>query len=422
LKRTVTLAFACVALLVACSTRASRGRAPAKPRPVPGADQDRTIRVVLPATRPLVGATGDFRWFDSDGRTVLARGRRGEEWRLERESPGVRVRAIRTDGVATAWLRSIVARPNDDAFVTVNGKRYRGEFAVLPMDSGPAVVNRLGIEDYLRGVVPVEMGKRPDGDSSALRAQAVASRSYAYVRARDGAGAFDIRATTADQVYGGLEVENDASDAAIDATRGLVLRYQGRVVDAPFHSTCGGTTAEPSEVWRTADAPYLRKVSDRIGATDRYYCQSAPRYRWSRTLSGSQINAALEQYLRAYATVPGGKPGTARVIGVRSRTPSGRVGIIDIETDRGMFPLRGNDMRYVLRQPGGEILASTYFSVEPEYRDGLVSRVTFRGQGNGHGVGMCQWGAIGRARAGQSFRTILGTYYPGTTVGSVSSQ
>jgi stage II sporulation protein D len=134
------------------------------------------------------------------------------------------------------------------------------------------------------------------------------------------------------------------------------------------------------------------------------------------------MNASLAQYLRAYATVPAGGPGTARVIGVRTRTASGRVGVIDVETDRGMFPLRGNDMRYVLRRPGGEILNSTYFSVEPEYRDGLVSRVTFRGQGNGHGVGMCQWGAIGRARTGQSFRTILGTYYPGTTVGSVSSQ
>jgi stage II sporulation protein D len=242
------------------------------------------------------------------------------------------------------------------------------------------------------------------------------------VHSGDGGAVFDVRASIVDQAYGGVEVETEAANAAVDATRGLVVRYQGRVVDARFHSACGGSTAEVSEVWRMTGSPYLQRVSDRVPGTDRFYCDIAPRFRWSRTLSGQQLDADLDLYLRAYATVPSGRPGSARVIGVGARTPSGRVATLDIETDRGIFALRGNDIRYVLRAPGGEILLSTYFSVEPEYRAGVVSRVTLRGQGNGHGVGMCQWGAIGRARAGQSFRSILGTYYPGTTVGPVSSQ
>ena len=83
--------------------------------------------------------------------------------------------------------------------------------------------------------------------------------------------------------------------------------------------------------------------------------------------------------------------------------------------------LRGNDIRYVLRAPGGEILNSTNFTVESvPGRDGSIALLTLRGTGYGHGVGMCQWGAIGRARAGQDFRTILGTYYPGTTIGAIS--
>ena len=408
--------FALVLVLVACSTRASRIPAPRPAYP------DRSIRVALTIPTPRVGATGDFRWFEADGRSFVANGRRDEQWRVERESPGTRVRAVRPDGIPTVWQSGLLARVNDDGMITVNGKRYRGEVFVLPIDTGLVVVNRLGTEDYLRGVVPVEMGSHPLGDSAALQAQAVASRSYAYVRSVDGTGAFDLRATTADQVYGGIDVESAYANDAIDATRGLVIRYGGRVVDAPFHSTCGGSTAEPSEIWRTEGAPYLQRVSDRIGTSDRYYCDIAPRYRWSRTLTASQLNAALDQYLRTYSTIPPGRPGTTRAIGVRDRTPSGRVAVLDVETERGIFPVRGNDIRYVLRAPGSEILNSTYFSVEPEYRDGLVSRVTFRGQGNGHGVGMCQWGAIGRARAGQSFRAILGTYYPGTTVGPVSSQ
>jgi stage II sporulation protein D len=371
-----------------------------------------------------ISATGPFTWqADADG-PVLARANRGEEWRIERDNNAARVRALSPASYPGDWQRALLVR-SDQGFVTVNGKRYRGDLVVVPSDSSYVVVNRLDVEDYLRGVVPLEIGNRPRGDSAALQAQAVASRSYAYVRTAEvsGSGTYDVTATTTDQVYGGRDAENPLANAAIDATRGLVLRYQGRVVDAPFHSTCGGTTAEAPEVWRANGAPYLQRVSDRIGRSDRYYCDIAPRFRWTRTLSGAELNAALAQYLRIYAAAAGTAPGRARSLNVRSRTPSGRVGVLDIETDRATFSVRGNDIRYVLRPAGGDILSSTYFSVEPSQdRDGFVERVTLRGQGNGHGVGMCQWGTIGRARAGQSFRTILGTYYPGTSVGPATVQ
>ena len=106
-----------------------------------------------------------------------------------------------------------------------------------------------------------------------------------------------------------------------------------------------------------------------------------------------------------------------RSVAIDGHTPSGRVAALWIETDRGRFRLRGNDIRYVLRSSGGELLNSTYFSPEPvSSPDGALSRLTIRGLGYGHGVGMCQWGAIGRSRAGQDFRTILRTYFPGTIV------
>jgi stage II sporulation protein D len=175
-------------------------------------------------------------------------------------------------------------------------------------------------------------------------------------------------------------------------------------------------------VWRAGGSPHLKRVSDRIPGTDRDYCAIAPRYNWTRSLSQSELNESLDRYLESYVSVPGGNPGLARAITVRSRTESDRVGVLDIVTDRGTFAVRGDETRYVFRTPRGEILPSTYFIVEPpRHSDGVgpLSGVTLRGRGNGHGVGMCQWGAIGRARAGQSFRTILGTYYPGTTVGPI---
>jgi stage II sporulation protein D len=393
------------------------------PNPVGTASASgRSIRVALAVSNGAVSATSDFTWLSADGARVLGRGSRGESWFIQADSAGARVRAVSPAGVPLAWQSGLLARATDESFLTYAGKRYRGELVFVAQDTGFLVVNRLGIEDYLRGVVPLEMGSRPRSDTAALQAQAVASRSYAFVRGMDGGGYYDVRASTSDQVYGGVDAENALANAAVDATRGLVLRYQGRVVDAPFHSTCGGTTAAPSEIWRGPNGgAYLQSVSDRIPGSDRSYCDIAPRYRWTRALSATQLNAALEQYLKAYASVPADGPGTARAMGVSSRTASGRVGVLDVETDKGIFTLRGNDIRYVMRVPGGEMLPSTYFSVEPEVRDGALARVTFRGQGYGHGVGMCQWGAIGRARAGQSFRAILGTYYPGTSVGSVPS-
>ena len=410
---------AAVALFAAaCSTRAAPR--PAPPRSTVDARPDREVRVALVAPNPRLSASVEFTWLENDGRALISRGRRGEPWRVERESRGARLRAIRPDGVQTAWHRALVVRANPGGHVTVNSRRYRGDLIILPLDDTLIVVNRLGMEDYLRGVVAVEMGNRPTSDAAALQAQAVAARSYAWLRSGDAQRPYHLHGSVADQAYGGFDMENEGASEAVETTRGLVLKHQRRVVDAPYSSTCGGSTAEPGEIWRTPGAEYLQRVSDRIGATERHYCDIAPRYRWTRSLTADQLNGALERYLRAYTTVPGAGPGVARALIVRSRTASGRVGNLDVETDKGVFPLQGNAVRSVLRVPGGEILPSTYFSVESEHdRDGLVSRVTLRGQGYGHGVGMCQWGAIGRARAGQSFRTILGTYYPGTTVGPV---
>ena len=183
--------------------------------------------------------------------------------------------------------------------------------------------------------------------------------------------------------------------------------------------TAGTTDAITTpEIWRSNDEPYLQRVSDQIPGSGRYYCDWAPRYRWTRTLEAPVLNAAMAQYLANYTSVPGRVPGAATNVTIGSHTPSGRVGTVTLSTDRGNFVVRGNDVRFVLRASGGEILNSTYFSVETQATpDGSLARVMIRGMGYGHGVGMCQSGAIGRARAGQDFLTILSTYYPGTSVG-----
>lgn len=375
------------------------------------------IRVLISSNTPVRGIAAPEGFVLSDaGGNLVARARAGEAWRVEHD--GRRVRAVRPDGVPTVWMdESIRVHPVGDGLLSVGGKPYRGDMLLSGGDSGVVTINVLAMDEYLRGVVPLEMGDLAPAEAAAAEAQAVAARSYAFIHL-DRSRPYDVTGGTSDQLYGGAAAETAVSSSAVDATRGLVLLYAGRVVNAPYHAVCGGSTAAASEVWRSNDEPYLQSVSDRIPGTNRYYCDLSPRFRWTRTLDGATLDAALARYLATYVAVPGRDPGRARAVTVGSHTPSGRVGTLTITTDRGNFVLRGNDMRFVLRPPGGEILNSTYFSVETTVgMNGTVAQLTLRGMGYGHGVGMCQWGAIGRARAGQDYQTILRVYYPGTSIG-----
>jgi len=403
-----------------CAGRATSTPERARPGRVAQDAGDRTIRVLLSANTAAarIASPGGLMLTERDG-SLIARVLANQVWRIEHQ--GRRVRAIRPDGIGTVWSDGpIIARAGANALLNVDGKPYRGDVAFSATDSGVSIVNVVKIDDYLRGVVPLEIGTTSPLDSAAAQAQAVTARSYAYIHlATDPRQAYDVTGGTLDQVYGGVAVETPVASEAVESTRAQVLKYAGRVVNAPYHSTCGGSTAAASEVWRSNDEPYLQPVSDRIPGSSRYYCDLAPRFRWTRSIDGPALTAALAQYLPTYASVPNRTPGAARNVTIGSHTPSGRVGTVTITTDRGNFVVRGNDVRFVLRQPGGEILNSTYFSVETTSAlDGSIARLTLHGMGYGHGVGMCQSGAIGRARAGQDYRTILRTYYPGTTVGA----
>ena len=386
---------------------------------MPNAIDATSLRVslgVVPSA--TLTATDAWRLIDRDGR-VAAEGRAGDLLSLSSQAGSLALAepaGARREFAAPVSL--VAVKP--EAMISVNQRRYRGSLSILAADSGVRIVNRVGVEAYLRGVVPRELGVRGAGDRAALEAQAVAARSYAVARIGNTTRAYDVAASTTDQVYGGVDAENAVADAAVAATEGLVLTYNGRVVSAPYHSTCGGSTAAADEIWRSQNEPYLQRVSDRIPGTDRYYCDIAPRFRWERSWRADSLTAVVERYLRSYAEVPPGPVGEVRRVDVDGKTPSGRVAALWVETSRGRYRLRGNDIRYVLRSPSGELLNSTYFSPEVvSSPDGRLTRLTVRGLGYGHGVGMCQWGAIGRARAGQDFRTILRTYFPGTTVARV---
>ncbi|MEW5993593.1 MAG: SpoIID/LytB domain-containing protein [Candidatus Zixiibacteriota bacterium] len=297
--------------------------------------------------------------------------------------------------------------------VRLNDNVYRGIMKVLPDGHNVQVINIIYMEDYLRGVVPPEIGKRADDEIEAVKAQAVAARTYAMAHLKQYEGQpYDMKSSITDQVYEGVRVENVLVSRAIDATAGRVAMFHDELINAYYHSTCGGMTDNIAHVWDRKETPYLRAVSDG-GA-----CSWSKYYRWRETFTERQLRGRVEQYL---ASDRGRdlRIGVIRDVSISERTPGGRVARLLIHTDREVYKFHKDRIRWVIGRTSNPdlILPSDRFDVTID-RDGAgnIRTVTFKGSGYGHGVGMCQCGAIGLSRTGWTFDRILRHYYAGVGI------
>ncbi len=195
---------------------------------------------------------------------------------------------------------------------------YRGELVLLPTESGIDTINRLSLEDYLRGVVPAEMPA--SWPAEALKAQTLASRTYAVWQARSRAGErYDVDDTTRYQVYLGANAERDNVNQLIDATAGQVVMYNGRIAQTYFFSTCAGWTENNEDVWTSGQPlPYLRGIHD-VDGNGRPYDADAPRFSWT---TGALTATQLESILN---TDPATAIGHLLSLDLTRRTPSGRL-------------------------------------------------------------------------------------------------
>lgn len=404
------------ALAWAAVTAAALGCAnpPAPVVPAAPATGEPSVQVGLMVGAAAVALGGDTRLSVTrpDGSPVLDIPA-GEVWRATPASGGI---ALATGGgVAAGTLEQARVVPSDSGVpLRVNGRPYRGTLILLRDRTGLTVVNQVALEPYLAGVISGEMGRRDPSEREALRAQAVVSRTYAVRNlGRWRSDGFDLQPTVADQVYGGVWGETPEARDAVAATAGQILTWGGQPIDAFFFSTCGGRTADGTEVFRGADRPYLRSVPD-LDANGVAYCSISPRFRWREEWSGDALLAVLRRSLPAVLGVPASWVSAVRDVRVASRTGSGRVGRLAIALADRDVDVDGPQVRQVLRSTSGDILRSNAFDLAVSGAGRRVTRLVAEGSGNGHGVGFCQWGAVGRARAGQDYRQILGAYYPGT--------
>jgi stage II sporulation protein D len=370
------------------------------------------VGLVIGGSGATLGGDAALQLSAEDG-TSLGQVPPAETWRVTALSGGVSV-SPGSGGPATVAERIVVASVDSLAWVRVNGRSYRGTLALQRDRTGLTVVNRVPMEAYLLGVVSAEMGRRGPAEQQAVRAQAVVSRTYALRNlGRWRAEGFDLYATVFDQVYSGAGTETPEGRQAVESTRGQVLTWNGAPIDAFFFSTCGGRTERGVDVFRGANVPYLQSVSDEApGGTA--YCSISPRFRWREEWTGDGLRAVLRRWLPGVLSVDQSRIDRVRDVRITSRTASGRVGLLSVVLGRESLDVDGPRVRQVLRTAAGEILRSTAFTLEVRTSGGSVSRLIAEGGGNGHGVGLCQWGAVGRARAGQDYQQILSAYYGGT--------
>lgn len=279
-----------------------------------------------------------------------------------------------------------------DGLTRVNGKSFRGAVELRKKKNGLLlVINDLDIEDYLKGVIASEVPN--DWEFEALKAQAVAARTYAlYQKRTAGNRSYHILATVSSQVYNGSSGERPNTVRAVQETKGLVLVYQGKVIPAFYHSTCGGHTENAAELWGI-DAPYLKGVDCE--------CQNiVTNELWEKRISMAMVARAMKRL--------GYRLHDIMDMSIEGITPAGRVKKVAVRSSDRTTVVSGETLRAAL---GNTVIPSVFFELELSDNEAV-----FSGRGSGHGVGLCQWGAREMAQRGYGFKAILSHYYPGTVL------
>ncbi|MEO0158160.1 MAG: SpoIID/LytB domain-containing protein [candidate division WOR-3 bacterium] len=298
---------------------------------------------------------------------------------------------------------------------------FLGETEIIPWIRGLLrPINIVEIEDYIASVVGSEIGG--SAPFEAQKAQAVAARStlFATYGSHHILGPFGICSEDHCQVYRGRSSETPESRRASDETKGLVLVYEGDVVDARFSKCCGGITEEFRGAWEDADVPYLISRADGdyqfpieteddainfIENPPPANCSGSRNFRWEVRYSRQRLSEVV-------LARSGQDIGAILEINPLARGKSGRITRLALRGERGEMILSPElEIRRVLSET---YLNSSCFHVLKE-ESGFV----IRGAGWGHGVGMCQEGAVKMAEDGKDFRDILGFYYPGAEVARI---
>jgi stage II sporulation protein D len=322
-----------------------------------------------------------------DGNGMLATDETGEPLRLDKPLVIKRGR----DGLVVNGRHIKSLKAAAPAALLVNGKGYRGSVEITTSGQGLLIVNELLLEDYLVGLINCEISSQ--WPMEAIKAQAVIARSYAIFQKEARSNSpYHLESSVMDQVYEGCDIEDSRAARGVMETAGEVLTYNGKVIQAFYHSNCGGHTEASENVWG-ASLPYLRGV-------DCKYCLAAPSAKWEQSIPLGKLESLLK--------ASGYQATGLKEIRGGQRNRSGRLNDLDLVTASGKVTIPAVAFRKAI---GYTVIKGTNFEIRMAGDDAL-----FSGAGYGHGVGLCQWGAKKRAGDGFNYREILSYYYPGVRV------
>jgi stage II sporulation protein D len=279
--------------------------------------------------------------------------------------------------------------------LTIDGTSYGGTVIIdCSSKKEMLLINEIDLEQYLEGLISIELS--PRWELAAMKVQAVVARTYALCQKKSSKDSpYHLTTSVLHQLYRGIEHATWKTRQAVKETRGEVLTYGGEPIMAVYHSCCGGRTEDAENVWATdKKRPYLKGVF--CGA-----CTGYDKYFWKLTVPRGTFYNKLSQAGYAEETDDESSFAASR------RSIANRVLEITIQGRSGGKTIPCNAFRSLF---GFSEMRSTNFIIR-ETEDGYLN---FLGIGNGHGVGLCQWGARYRALRGESYRDILLHYYPGT--------
>ena len=272
--------------------------------------------------------------------------------------------------------------------IRIGKQEYPGRMEIFREDKKLLLVSEVDMEDYIASVVSSELPA--SWGLEAKKAQAVAARSYTYMRRSTSKKAYHLDGTVADQVYKGLRAD-PSSRAAVTATRGQIVSQDGHLVSTFYSSTCAGQTEDPQNVWPG-------RPSHGVSSVKCGFCDGSRSLKWNTKTSDADLLAAARK--------SGHRAKSVKELVVLETHTSGRAAQLELKTNRGGILWSANEFRQLL---GWDKVRSTLFKLRRRKQGYEVS-----GRGFGHGVGLCQWGAQGMDRKGMDYKDILNHYYPGS--------
>ncbi|MDD5772730.1 MAG: SpoIID/LytB domain-containing protein [bacterium] len=286
----------------------------------------------------------------------------------------------------------VIIKSRSENKIKLGDDLYRGDMEIRPEEDNLLAINEVPLEEYLFSVVGGEI--YPSWPEEVLKAQAVAARTYAlfqYGKNKD--KTYQLESSVDSQRYIGIAGENKNITKAVLETEGLVMTYHNGLIQAFFHSTCGGKTEDVSSLWPGNNLPYLEsKICS--------FCRDAENYNWQFSITRSDLEKILltdENF-----------KGKLNSFKVTALTRTGRVSELTFRTSEGDKKMNVSDFR---RWIGQDKIKSTFFKIDIK-KDTFI----FTGHGSGHGVGLCQEGAKTLALKKNRYDKILKFYYPGVKI------